>query len=251
MNLEDLRKHIDEIDERLFSLLQERLKLVEQVGRFKKNTAAGKYIIRPGREALKVKKAYQVAREAGYNEKISKAFASIWRELISLSINFEEEAKIAFSEKSPEMLYLLREYFGSYSEKLPYKNDDDALSALNNRAANIAAFAVQSKPTVEPWWLKLAGQTEFSIFAEVPLFPLTQPSTLNSHHFLISNVTPEPTGEDKFVYAASKIPADELESFKIISEFKGNYLLLSDEFYNNYQSKLNAKYLGCFATFSF
>ena len=29
MNLEELRKHIDEIDERLFSLLQERLRLVE------------------------------------------------------------------------------------------------------------------------------------------------------------------------------------------------------------------------------
>lgn len=249
MNLEELRKHIDEIDEKLFDLLQQRLKLVEQVGHYKKKNHGGKYIIRAGREALKVRKAYDKSREAGYDDKISKAFANLWRELISLSINFEEEAKISFNANNKETLWILREYLGCYSTKLPAKDDSEVLENLKSGKANIAAFDIEAKPSAEPWWLQLSNQTELAVFAAAPIFSCNTDST--SIRYLVSNVTPEPSGEDKFIYVATKIPADEKESFEVLAEYKGTYLVQSDEFYNNYATKLQAKYLGCVAVLGF
>lgn len=250
--LEGLRAEIDKIDLQLFALLQERLKIVGRVGALKKSQVGGKYIIRPGREALKVKKAFKQARDAGLDKKISQAVACIWREIISLSINFEEEANIVFnSAGSKETLWMLREYFGTYSTLIEKTSDQELLNSLREKKANIAAFNIERKPTSEPWWIELSKQTELSVFASVPLFPVNVKGA-DKLTLLVSNVTPEPCGEDKFIYVISKsIPADEKDTFEIISEYKGNYLVTSDEFYNNYQSKLSAKYLGCIAVFEF
>ncbi len=247
MKLEELREQIDAIDERIFDLLQQRLKFVGQVGQLKKSSAAKQYIIRPGREALKVKKAFQQAKEAGFNDKISLAIASIWREIISLSINHEEEARIAFNKNNKETLWLLREYFGPYSEQLQSVSDEESIKALQSGRANIAAFETPKVPTEDPWWLTLSKQTELNVFAAAPLFSAHGNSTL-----LVSRVTPEPSGEDKFIYVVTgKLPSDAADTFEVISEYKGNLLVTSDEFYNNYQSDLKARYLGCFATFEF
>ncbi len=252
MNLEELRKNIDDIDDRLFDLLQQRLKIVDQVGRFKRTNASSQYIIRPGREALKVKKAHQQAVEAGLDETISKAIASIWREIISLSINFEDPAKIAYnSGKSKDTYWLLREYFGAYSEMVPYKLDKEVIKSLLTKTNNIAAFVVENNAGFSPWWLELTKHPNLSVFAAASIFAPRhgedEPLTL-----LVSNVTPEPTGEDKFVYVITKpLPDEEKDNFEVISHYKENFLITSDEFYNNYQDKLGAKYIGCFAKFDF
>lgn len=249
MKLEDLRKHIDEIDDKLFDLLQERLKLVGQVGKLKKSNSSKQYIIRPGREAQKVKRAFTQAKRAGHNSKISTAIASIWREIICLSINFEEEAKIAFNKKDKEALWMLREYFGPYSEKIPADSDASSLKLIQNNKANIAAFSIEKKPKTKPWWLALSEQSELAVFASAPLFPI---KGSEREVVLVSNVTPEPCGEDRFLYVVSgKLPKDEKDTFEVLAEYKGNLLVSSEEFYNNYQSRLKARYIGCTALFSF
>jgi chorismate mutase/prephenate dehydratase len=251
MNLEELRQAIDQIDDKIFALLQQRLEIVGKVGKLKKTTASKQYIIRPGREALKVKKAFQQAKEAGFDDKISKAIASIWREMISLSINFEDPAKIALNTANKDVLWLVREYFGPYSDVVENKGDAEIIESLKSKKANIAAFAVEAKPASEPWWLALSKHSEFNIFASLPLFPLnSQLSTLTT--LLVSNVTPEPCGEDKFIYVLSKpLSNGEKDNFEVLSEYKGSQLVASDEFYDNYHDKLGARYLGCIATFEF
>lgn len=240
----NLRENIDEIDSKIFSLLQERLAIVEQVGKFKKNNDSDKYIIRAGREALKVMKAYQLSIEAGYNKKISKAIANIWREIISLSINLEDPAKISLNKNNRDLKFLVREYMGNYSDIIFTNSDDEALNKLVNKTSNIAAFDISETNQSSPWWLELTNHNNLSIFAKTPLFD--EPNF--SYKLLVSNVTPEPFGSDIYFYVLNKkLPEEEKENFKIISSFQNHYLAITEEFYNKYQSKLDAKYIGCCA----
>jgi len=248
MKLEELRSQIDEIDDGLFTLLQERLAVVGQVGEFKKASASEKYIIRSGREALKVKAIYNKAVSAGMDKKTALAMVSLWRLLIALSINHESAIKLAFAKTNDDMPWLLREYFGVFSGKTPTANDSQTLDMLTSGEANIGAFAIHGKPKAEPWWLAVSRQTELNIFASPELFSVSgaTPATL-----LVSKVTPEPSGEDKFFFVVSgRLPADCTDSFDVVSEYEGYLLVSSDEFYNDYSSKLNAKYIGCSAIFS-
>ncbi len=248
MTLEELRERIDDIDQRLFELLQERLKVVGDVGKLKKSNGSGKYIIRAGREAVKVNKAFRQAIEAGYDKKTATAFASLWREIISLSINYEEVAKIAYNSTDPENVWKLREYIGPYTEKQAYNSDAEVFASLESGKANIASFTVQKKYDDEPWWLKISKNSELSVFASAPVFK----SPSKTLTLVVSKVAAEPSGEDKFLYVVSdKIPADEVDSFEVISQYKNYSLVSIDEFYNNYQSKLKAKYIGCYAVFEF
>jgi hypothetical protein len=199
-----------------------------------------------------VKKAYQQSVEAGFDEKISKAIASIWREIISLSINFEEPAKVGYNHtKSKNTYWMMREYLGPYTETVQFKLDKEMIKSLEAKNINIAAFLVEANEGFEPWWLELTKHSSLSIFASAPIFP-TKRYESRFPILLVSNVTPEPTGTDKFVYVISKpLPDDMKDNFEIISEHKNHSLVISDEFYDNYQDKLGAKYLGCFATFEF
>lgn len=242
--LNNLRNSIDEIDRKIFDLLQERLKIVSKVGEFKKSSDGGRYIIRPGREALKVMKAYQMSLEAGYNKKISKAIAHIWREMISLSINLEEPAIISLDKNNSDLYFLVREYMGSYSTVNFTNSEDDALNELLNKKANIAAFEVFKDNTQKPWWVSILEHTNLTVFAKVPLFD--EPEF--GHKLLVSNVAPEPYGNDIYLYVLNKkLPDDEKDSFNIIATYKNYSLAIAEEFYNKYQSKLEAKYIGCYA----
>jgi chorismate mutase len=244
--LEDLRKKIDDLDEQLFLLLKSRLEIVEKVGHLKKSNNSEKYIIRAGREAQKVQKIFELAKNSGFNNKISTAFACIWREIISLSINHEEPALIAYNPSSdPTILWKLREYMGCYSDKLICKSDINCIEALTQKKANIAAFNLQKNYSSNPWWLELVNYPEFSVFTNIPLYT----SGLNNENvFLVSAVSPEPIGKDRFLYVtSSEIPFNEVDNFETISEYKNYKLVICEEFYNNYQSKLKANYIGCYS----
>jgi chorismate mutase len=239
-----LRNNIDEIDRKIFDLIQERLKFVSKVGELKKSSDSQKYIIRPGREALKVMKAYQMSVEAGYNSKISKAIANIWREMISLSINLEEPAIISLDKNNKDLYYLVREYMGSYSEVKHLNSEDEALTSLIDGKSNIAAVEVFKENNQLPWWVSIANHSQLCVFAKLPLFD--EPKFGNK--MLISNLVAEPCGNDIYLYVLSKkLPDDEKDSFNIISTYKNYSLATTDEFYNKYQSKLDAKYIGCYA----
>ncbi len=244
MKLEELRTQIDEIDERLFALLQQRLQVVGRVGEHKRSLGDNRYIIRAGREALKVQKAFQMAKEAGINEDTARAMAYLWRSIISLSINHEE--KLVLGCAGGAAGNNLREFFGAYSNVRHLGSEDDVLKALTSNKVNVAGFSLDATPKKEPWWLGLSRQNDLNVFASAPLFADGAEAT-----FLVSRVTPEPCGEDKFLYVISgKLPEEDEDNFTIISSFGEHHLAVSEEFYNDYQAKLKARYLGCYAVIS-
>ena len=98
INLESLRKEIDEIDENLQDLLNKRALCAKKVAEFKMHNLDPKgqnsnIFYRPEREAQVLRKV--IARNKGPLE--SKEVAHLFREIMSSCLALEQPMKIAFS----------------------------------------------------------------------------------------------------------------------------------------------------------
>jgi chorismate mutase/prephenate dehydratase len=83
-NLDDLRQGIDDIDNKILELLNERAKLAMQVGEIKKKDGAPLYV--PSRE----KKIYDRLIATNPGPFPNNALRSVFREIISASLSLEE-----------------------------------------------------------------------------------------------------------------------------------------------------------------
>ncbi len=252
-SIEDLRKQIDKIDADIFNLLLQRLEVVKRVGEVKKQTDNHKSIIRPAREAMMVKNIYSSALSKGLPENIALGFAYIWRQIISVAINLEEPTNISFLDNSEgEYINYAREYFGIFSKFTGQKNSSDILKDIQNGKSNIAIFPIVKNEVTKPWWLDMSEKYyQFSVFCGFPFFEGVNGNNKSGCNSLaIANITAEPCGDDVFVYVLKgKLPQMMADNFEVVSQFDNYSLLFSRETFNDDNSKLDMKYIGCFAVF--
>ena len=90
MSLEELRKRIDELDHQLVQLLNERARVVIEIGKLKNKT--GKAVYAPDRE----KEVLAKIDEANKGPLPDKCLVAIWRELMSGSFVLERPLRIGF-----------------------------------------------------------------------------------------------------------------------------------------------------------
>ena len=90
MNLDDIRKHIDDIDGQLLDLLSARADLVHQVGEVKKRD--GLQIYAPEREEALLRRL--IDRNKGRLPE--KSIRAIYREIMSAALALEDDLKIAY-----------------------------------------------------------------------------------------------------------------------------------------------------------
>jgi chorismate mutase/prephenate dehydratase len=90
VNLDDIRKHIDEIDGNLLDLLSDRADLVHQVGEVKKRD--GLQIYAPEREEALLRRL--IERNKGRLPE--KSIRAIYREIMSAALALEDDLKIAY-----------------------------------------------------------------------------------------------------------------------------------------------------------
>jgi len=90
MNLEELRKQIDEIDDRLLELLNRRIGIVQKVGELKHKTGASIY--RPEREKAIIRRLMQ-KNEGPLTEP---AIEAIFLEIFAVARNFEQPQRVAY-----------------------------------------------------------------------------------------------------------------------------------------------------------
>lgn len=88
MNLKRLRQQIDKIDRNILKLLNQRLKLAQQIGQAKR--AAQKPIFDPAREALLLKQLH--SENKGLLSK--KALSQIYREILSESRSVQKKLRL-------------------------------------------------------------------------------------------------------------------------------------------------------------
>jgi chorismate mutase len=165
-SLDDLRRRIDEIDDRLHDLVIERAEVVAAIAASKKEE--GVAMIRPGREALILRRL--VARHKGPFSR--SVLVRLWRELISGTIMLQGEFAVAVSalEEMPDYWDLARDHFGSHTPMIAFHSVGEVLRALAEGRAGAGVLPVPAEGERAPWWplLAVGGAAAPKVMARLP-----------------------------------------------------------------------------------
>jgi len=91
MDLEDLRRRIDEIDAKLVSLLNERARCAVEVGKIKRETGEAS-VYSPARE----RDVFEHIIEANDGPLSDQTLMAIWKEMMSASLSLEKSLKVVY-----------------------------------------------------------------------------------------------------------------------------------------------------------
>lgn len=201
-SLQALRREIDELDDKIISLLIAREQVVKKVGRLKIQHDSNQHIfLKPAREAMMLRRLI----EKFEGDFPAEAIADIWRNIISASTNLEGELKIAVFTpyEGRENYWLTREYFGSFANIASYQNSKQVLDELSEGKINIGIFPVPDNDINDDWWIYLPNHLK--IFAHIPfIYPIK--SSNNIRLFAVANIITEETGMDKSLLRISTNP---------------------------------------------
>ena len=192
--LTTLRQAIDGLDDSIIDLLFHRTKIVEKVGELKTRHNTGKSYIRPGREALLVRRIATKFKDSRF---APQAAAGIWRAIISASTAIESSFKVSvfMPQGDTSMYWLAREYFGAFTPTLKQPTLNRVLGDVVDGKAVVGILPYPSVDDVSNWWQLLASKEENwpKIFAHVPFMA----EKSGPRALAIGHVAPEPTGDDK------------------------------------------------------
>ncbi len=164
--LDDLRRRIDEIDDRLHDLIMERAEIVEAVAATKKQGSIA--VIRPGREARILRRL--VARHRGGFPR--PVLVRLWREIFSGAVMMQGDFAVAVAalEEMPDYWDLARDHFGSNVPMIAFHSLGEALRALAERRVAVAVLPVPAEGERAPWWPLLArgGAAAPRVLARLP-----------------------------------------------------------------------------------
>lgn len=187
-----LRREIDAVDDRLFALLRERSAIVARVAEYKAAHEGGQHNIRPGREALMLRRVYA----AFTREKFSPLAAmAMWRLIISASTAIETPLVLSiFAPDNDNALYgITREYFGGFLPMHRHPTAGRVIGDVMDKTAHVAILPQPNAHDQNPWWLHLLDGEghQLHVFAVLPFVQGSGPSAL-----AVGYVTPEETGDD-------------------------------------------------------
>ena len=155
-NLEELRRTIDTLDDRIHDTLMERAKLI--VGIAEEKRKAGLQYVQPAREAMMIRRL--LARHKGALP--PQAVVRIWRELVGAVSLMQTGLKVSVSmDKANVALWeMAKDYFGSV---VPMIKSTTSLAAVASVREGESSFAVVPWPRDgedKSWWPFLFGQQE-------------------------------------------------------------------------------------------
>lgn len=166
MNLDELRKQIDETDNQLVKLLNQRAQYAQAIGKIKSEGAATP-VYSPGREAQIHRKILALS-QGPLDEK---ALLAIYREIISASRALEKPLNIAYwgPEGTNTHLAAIRR-FGTSCLFEPCETIDEIFSAVEKGLADFGVVPVEnSTDGVITHTLDVLSQSSLKICAEVHL----------------------------------------------------------------------------------
>lgn len=191
-DLSKFRKQIDAIDDKIIALLQERLKIVEQVGQHKSKTSKTKSFIRAGREATMLR---DLTERMG--EKFPKAaIATIWRMIISSSLATEQDMSIVTyaNKENNTCFWRAREYYGSFLKISKQNSVDKVIHDVASGTASVGVLPLVDN-SQNPWWVRPNSEkNDVFVFARIPF--VQNNDSAEAPSIAIANVEPEKTGED-------------------------------------------------------
>ena len=199
-DLEALRGEVDRLDRSMVELLAERLRVVREIARIKNTAAAGQPAIRPGREAVILRRLVEQAGErfpAG-------TLVRMWRELLAATTRAQAPLAVVacVPAAQPALWDLARDHFGA---TVPLERTAEWRHALTLLADGLADLAVLPLPAPDtPWWTHLPGGEvrPLRVVARLPFGP-AGPQLAGQGAMVVGTVAPEPSGADVSLLAVT------------------------------------------------
>ncbi|BAP14655.1 MAG: prephenate dehydratase [Alcanivorax borkumensis] len=167
--LDDLRNEIDELDQKLQDLLNQRAALAHKVAEVKTATDPNPVFYRPEREAQVLRRV----KERNQGPLDGETMARFFREVMSACLALEQRMKVAFL--GPEGTFTQQaalKHFGHAVESLPLAAIDEVFREVESGAANYGVVPVENSTegvvnhTLDTFMtssLKICGEVELRI----------------------------------------------------------------------------------------
>lgn len=139
MNLDDLRNQIDNLDEEIVRLLNERINVVLNIGEAKKESGAEIYV--PSRERA----VFEKIKRLNQGPLPEESAHAIYREIMSAALSLETEMKIAYL--GPEATFThqaARNKFGVSVEYIPTGTISEVFDRVQNRSVDYGVVPVEN-----------------------------------------------------------------------------------------------------------
>lgn len=140
MNLEELRKKIDLLDEKIIQILNERTELALKIGELKKGQGASIYS--PDRESEVYAKIAHLAKDGPLPQE---AIKSVYREIMSAALALERAVSIAYLGPEATFTHLAAiSKFGSNVGYVPCGNIGDVFTEVEKKNADYGVIPIEN-----------------------------------------------------------------------------------------------------------
>jgi len=234
-DLSKFRKQIDKIDDKIISLLKDRMEIVKEVGKYKSKNSPTQNFIRAGREADMLR---DLTKKTD-GKFPPAAIANIWRMIISTSLCTEQDMSISVytDSNNNDCYWHAREYYGTFVKTTCEDSPAKVIEDVASGKTSIGMLPLIDKSD-EPWWDRpMDEKNNVYIFARIPFVESADDKSVPS--LAIANVMPEVTDEDVSIIAVHSDyeDTDVINAFKqvdlnanIIARNKNAHLLQVDKF---------------------
>ncbi len=174
--LNEIRRNIDLIDNRILTLLNDRMRFVKRVGEIKSSDKSPIY--RPDREIEILKRLEELnSLESGLLSK--SGISAIFLEIFSVARNLERPEKIAYLGPEGSFTHQVAESrFGAISDYMPLNSIRDVVSAVETSRAKFGVVPIENSSNgIVGETFDLLERTDTKIVAEV---------YISIHHSLVS-----------------------------------------------------------------
>ncbi len=204
-DLVQLRRRIDEIDDRLQDLLIERIEIIARVGasKLRQGSVAAH---QPGREAEIIRRL--VGRNHGAVPPAT--LVRMWRELLAATTRLQDSLTVAVyaPPEAPGFWDLARDHYGSQTPMLAYRTTGQVIRALADSRAAIGVLPMPEEADPDPWWRHLLSSDENypHVIARLPFGARGNARSDGADALAIGSGAEQNTGRDRTLFATENAP---------------------------------------------
>src|SRR6516164_5341196 len=155
-DLADLRRRLDEIDDKLHDLLIRRAEIVGAVAASKREGKLPAF--QPGREAEIIRRL--VGRHHGAFPVAT--LVRMWREMLSATVRLQSPFAVAvFAPIEAQGFWdLARDHYGSQTPMAAYRSIGQVIRAVTEGQASLGVLPMPQEGELDPWWRHLLSKDE-------------------------------------------------------------------------------------------
>lgn len=198
-DLDELRRRLDAIDDRLQDLLIERLEIVSRVAAEKRNGSVPAHV--PAREAQIIRRL--VARQSG-------AFpvgplVRIWRELLGATTRAQGPFAVGVYAPQDEigMWDVARDHYGSHAPMTGFPTTFQVIRAVTDRRVAVGVLPLPQEGENDPWWVHLLSPDADTprVIGRLPFGPRGNARPPSDDALAIGFGPQQPSGSDRTLLA--------------------------------------------------